>query len=96
MDDPNLWLDFLKSTEDGISINRVVFRKPTITTFSDSSELGIGGFSTKTGIGWRYQLSPEEQQAFTLNTKKYIASDINMGLQMELDPNPNPFPFVLN
>ena len=52
MDILNLWLDFLKSAEEGISINRVFFRKPTITSFSDSSELGIGGFCPKTGIGW--------------------------------------------
>ena len=96
MDDLDLWLEFLASAAAGISINRVIFRKPTITTFSDSSELGIGGFCPKTGIGWRHMFSPEEQQTFTLNTKEYIASAIDMDLQMELDPNPNPFPCVLN
>ena len=60
MEDLDLWLDFLKSAEAGIAINRVVFRKPTITTFSDSSELGIRGFCPKTGIGWCHMFSPEE------------------------------------
>ena len=32
MDNLELWLSFLESAEKGISINRVVFRKPTITT----------------------------------------------------------------
>ena len=96
MDDLNHWLDFLKSTEEGISINIFVFRKPIITTFSYSSELGIGGFCPKTGIGWRHMFSLEEQQTFTLNTKEYITSVIDMDIQMELDPNPNPPPCVLN
>ena len=73
MDDLDLWPDFLKSAGAGILINRVVFRKPTITTFSDSSELGIGGFCPTMGIGWRHMFSPEEQQTFTLNTKEYTA-----------------------
>ena len=96
MDDLDLWLDFLKLAEAGISINRVIFRKPTITTFSDSSELGTGGFCPSTGIGWRHVFSPKEQQVFTLNTKEFIVSAIDMDLQMELDPNPNPYPCVLN
>ena len=70
MDDLNLWLDFLKSAEKG--------QKPKITTFLDSSELGIGGSCPKMGIGWRYQFNPEEQRAFTLNTKEYNASAIDM------------------
>ena len=44
LDDLDLWLEFLKSAKYGISINRVIFSKPTITTFSDSPECGIGGF----------------------------------------------------
>jgi hypothetical protein len=31
-----LWLSFIKSAAAGISINRVIFRKPTIITFSDA------------------------------------------------------------
>ena len=53
MDNLELWLSFLKSAAKGISINRVIFRKSTITTFSDASEAGIGGFCPKTGIRWR-------------------------------------------
>ena len=51
MDDLSLWLDFLKSAEDGISINIVIFRKPTTITFLDSTGLGIGGLCPKTDIG---------------------------------------------
>ena len=96
LDDLDLWLDFLSSAAEGISINRVIFRKPTLTTFSDSSELGIGGYCPRTGFGWRYKLTELEQRTFTLNTKEYIASTIDMEFQAELDPNPTPFPCILN
>ena len=96
LDDLDLWLEFLESAKTGISINRVIFRKPTITTFSDSSECGIGGFCPQTGIGWRYQLSPAEQQAFTLNTKEYIASAIDMEVQADNMETTSPFPCILN
>ena len=33
-DDLILWLEFLQSAKAGISINRIVFRKPIIATFS--------------------------------------------------------------
>ena len=69
LDDLTLLLEFLNSAKAGISINRIVFRKPNIITYSDSSEVGIGGFSPHTGIGWRYQFTLEEQHAFTLNCK---------------------------
>ena len=92
MVDLELWLSFLESAAKGISINRVVFRKPTITTFSDASEAGIGGFCPKTGFGWRYLFTDEENKAFTLNAKEYIASAIDMDFQMDLDPGPRPFP----
>ena len=69
LDNLDLWLEFLESSKYGIAVNRVIFRKPTITTFLYSSEFGIGGFCPQTGIGWRYHFIEEEQQAFILNTK---------------------------
>ena len=73
-----------------------MFRKPTITTYSDASEAGIGGFCPKTGTGWRYLFTEEENKALTLNTKEYIASAIDMDFHMEFDPDPASFPCVLN
>ena len=35
LDDLILWLDFPKSAVTSISINRVIFRKPTLITFSN-------------------------------------------------------------
>ena len=74
----------------------MVFRKPTITTFSDSSKCGIGGFCPQTGIGCRYHFTEEEQQAFTINTKEYIASAIDMKVQSYNTKFTTLFPFILN
>jgi len=95
LDDLALWLDFLQSAHQGISINRVIFRKPTITTFSDSSEFGIGGFCPQTGIAWRYHFTPDEQRAFTLNTKEYIGSAVDMEIQATHAPQTT-HPCILN
>ena len=94
--DLDLWLEFLTSARDGISMNRVVFRKPTQITFSDSSEIGISGFSPHTGIAWRYRFTEEEAKSFTLNVKEYIASAIDMDLQAQFDTSGNPYPCILN
>ena len=95
-DNLRLWISFLESAERGISINRVVFRKPTLVSFSDASEAGIGGYCPKTGIGWRYKFTDEENKALTLNAKEYLCSAIDMDFQLELDDDPSPFPCVLN
>ena len=96
MEDLRLWLSFIESAEEGISINRVVFRKPTIVTYSDASEAGIGGYCPKNRVAWRHRFTEEENKAFTLNCKEYLASAIDMDFQLELDPDPAPFPCILN
>ena len=96
MEDMDLWLEFLKSAKEGISINRIVFRKPTLISYSDSCELGIGGFSPFTGIGWRYKFSEAEAKAFTLNLKEYIGAAVDTAMQSRNDPSTCPFPCYLN
>ena len=75
VEDLKLWLIFLESACRGISINRVVFRKPTIASFSDALETRIGGFCPKTGVIWRHEFSNANQAAFTLNAKEYLGLD---------------------
>ena len=96
LDDMTLWLEFLDSAKAGISINRVIFRKPTLVTYSDASERGIGGFSPTTGIGWRYEFSTAEQLAFTLNCKEYIGSTVDLFIQSQHDNSVNTFSCYLN
>ena len=52
-EDLKIWIEFLESPKDGISINRNAIRKPTTIIFSDSSELGFGWY---TPLTWAYCL----------------------------------------
>jgi hypothetical protein len=88
--DLRLWIEFLTKAKNGISINEVVFRKPTCTAISDSSEIGIGGYSFNSNILWRYQFTIEEQKAFSLNLKEYIAATIGALLAVQNDDSPHP------
>lgn len=92
--DLELWIKLLHRANAGISINNVVFRRPTSLGLSDAGEIAVGGYSPQTGILWRHIFTKEEQVAFTLNTKEYIGSVINSALQLESDDSP--FPCVLN
>ena len=75
VEDLKLWMIFLELACRDISINRVVFRKPTIASFSDALRIGIGGFWPKTSVAWRHEFSNADQAAFTLNAKEYLGLD---------------------
>ena len=60
MGDLSFWLSFLKSVEKGISINRVVFCKPTIISLSDASKADMDGFYHNTGVMRRHCFMDEE------------------------------------
>ena len=92
--DLRLWIEFLTKAKRGISINEVVYRKPTCTALTDSSEIGIGGYSSNSNILWRYQFKINEQRAFTLNMKEYIAATI--GALLALQNDDSPYPCVLS
>ena len=68
----------------------MIFRQPTSVPLTDACEIGIGGYTLTSNKLWRYQFSIEEQQAFTLNVKEYIASVIGALLAMEEDDSPQP------
>jgi hypothetical protein len=51
-----LILAFMDEAKKGISMNNLVFRKPTMVLRSDASEFGIGGYNLTTGKAWRYKL----------------------------------------
>lgn len=89
-DDLLLWIVFLNRAHRGISINSVVFRKPTLACFSDASEHGIGGYCLNTGLAWRYRFSKAERESFTLNLKEFLGSVINGMVNLPRDSSPSP------
>ena len=50
-----LWLHFLRSAREGISINLLVVRTPTRLAWSDSCPFGLGGY-TLSGNAWRLRV----------------------------------------
>ena len=55
-DDLRLCLDFLSIAREGISINNVIYRKPTHVYHSNACEHGIGGYSLTSGRAWRWEI----------------------------------------
>jgi len=54
--DLHICLTMLDHAATGISINNIVFRKPTTFYRSDASEFGLGGYNLISGLAWRFQL----------------------------------------
>ena len=95
-EDLNLWLEFLASAAAGISLNRIVFRKPTQQSLSDASPWGMGGHSPSTKIAWRYEFTEEEQRALTMNCKEYLGVVVDSVIQARHDKSGSPFPCYLH
>jgi hypothetical protein len=88
--DLQLWIKFLERARKGISINSVIFRRPTSLTISDASEYGIGGYCLNTGQSWRYKFTKQEREVFSLNLKEFIGSVVNGKIFLPLDDSPYP------
>jgi hypothetical protein len=71
--DLSLMLSFLDMAKDGISINNVVFRKPTKIYRSDASEFGIGGYNITSGSAWRFEIPIDCRLKTSLNSLEFIA-----------------------
>jgi hypothetical protein len=55
LEDLRLWEDYLRSANEGISINLIVMRTPTRLAWSDSCPFGLGGY-TFSGRAWRVRI----------------------------------------
>ncbi len=70
--DLKLMIQIIKIAHDGISMNPIVYRKPTHIYRSDSCPLGLGGYSDS-GFVWRYYLELDHQFRATNNLLEHIA-----------------------
>ena len=77
-----LWLDILRVVEAGININLTVFRKVTVTLWSDACEAGMGGI-TSSGLAWRFAIPEEDQGKIHINVLEYIAGLITLMIAVE-------------
>ena len=72
LEDLRLWLKFLGTAFQGISINLLVKREPDITVWSDSCPWGLGGH-TALGLVWRYYLPEAHRGKLSNNDLELIA-----------------------
>ena len=73
--DLQLWLDFLKSAQNGISMNLLSYRVPTHVYRSDACEHGLGGYSAS-GKAWRLIFPSDLLSRAHINLLEFIVSII--------------------
>jgi len=71
LEDLELMLFFLEKAHKGISLNQIVYRRPTHVYRSDSCPSGLGGYSHE-GWAWRFYIPYELQGRATNNLLEHI------------------------
>ena len=69
----SLWQHFLKYAGGGMSINNLIYRRPSHIRWDDSCPIGIGGVSI-TGRAYRYNLPRHLQGRVSNNALEFLAS----------------------
>ncbi len=73
--DLKLMINNIKIAHDNISMNLIVYRRPTHVYCSDSCPAGLGRYSDS-GFAWQYYLEPAHQFWVTNNLLEHIAAII--------------------
>ena len=81
LEDLELMLFFLEKAHKGISLNQIVYRRPTHVYRSDSCPSGLGGYSHE-GWAWRFYIPYELQGRATNNLLEHIASIITVWIDI--------------
>jgi len=82
LEDLRLWQQlFLPKIFQGISLNLITFRRPTIITWSDACPTGMGGYDSE-GSAWQFKLPPEDALACSNqnNSLEFVAALISVWL----------------
>ena len=77
-EDAKLCRLFLKRACSGISMNTIVFRKPTHIYIGDASEHGLGGFSTNHGGAWCYEIPMHLRGRAHINLLEFLVQLVNI------------------
>ena len=81
-DDLRLFQRLLVRAQQGISMNNIVYRKPTHLYRSDASGQGMGGYSILSGLAWRYSLPSDILDFITLNTLEFLGCLITLWIDI--------------
>jgi len=85
LDDLGLWQGFLRKAREGISMNLLTIRMPTLIGWSDSCPFGLGGFTLK-GRAWRLRVprsSPIYGDDRANNALEFLGMAINVLLMLD-------------
>lgn len=93
--DLELWRFFLRHLcSKGVSINNICNTQPSVITYSDACEWGIGGF-TSIGTAWRYQIPPALWNRASINLLEFIAAIVTIEMSITFDYHPTTSPHIL-
>jgi hypothetical protein len=73
LSDLHLSVKFLDMSAAEVSINNIVFQKPTSFYRSDSSEFGLGGYNIISGRAWRFEIPYHLCLCTSLNSLEFLA-----------------------
>ena len=76
-----LWLSFLESAKNGISMNILSYRSPTHLYRSDSCKHGLGGYTAQ-GLAWRWIIPDRLLSRAHINLLEFLASIICIWLDI--------------
>jgi hypothetical protein len=76
--------EFLQYAKMGVSLNNVVFRKPTSIYRLDASEFGMGGYNIITGRAWRWELPIALRLRTSINSLEFISSVVTIWIDILL------------
>eukprot|EP00979_Chaetoceros_neogracilis_P013087 scaffold3660_cov246-Chaetoceros_neogracile.AAC.3 len=79
--DLELHLKILAKAARGISINLLTFREPTRGYWTDSCEIGLGGFNSN-GKAWRWQIPEELRNRAHINLLEFLAELIGVWIDI--------------
>ena len=77
----HIWKKFITYAGMGISINNIIYRRPSHIRWDDSCPIGIGGISC-TGVAYRYHLPRHLQGRVSNNALEFLASMVGCWLDL--------------
>ena len=82
LQDLGLHADFISLAKDGLSLNNITFRKPTVVYRSDACEFGLGGYNLVSGKAWCWELPMDLRHRTSVNSLEFLACMITIWIDI--------------
>lgn len=80
-EDMKLALEFLTYVKEGVSMNTLTFREPTVTYIGDASKYGIGAYASH-GRAWRWVIPPHLRGRAHINTLEFLQNLVSIWIDI--------------